>query len=107
LSYEKKNVFKKTVFLNLRFLKMGKIGTYISGKNFFFADSRKKFPQLYGKSTKIAFKKCLDQNFAWEYRTGYIFSAHCKSSDVSLTLQGLTEISDLTETKKVPLKWQS
>jgi hypothetical protein len=57
LSYEKKNSFKKTVFLNLRFLKMGKIGTYIFGKKIFFADSHKKFPQLYGKNTKIGFKK--------------------------------------------------
>ena len=54
---EKKKGFKKTVFLNLRFLKMGKIGTYIFGKKFFFADSHKKFPQLYGKNTKIPLKK--------------------------------------------------
>ncbi len=53
----KKNGFKKTVFLNLRFLKMGKIGTYIFGKKIFLADSQKKFPQLYGKNTKIPLKK--------------------------------------------------
>jgi hypothetical protein len=53
----KKKGLKKNLFLNLRFLKMGKIGTYIFGKNIFLADSHKKFPQLYGKNTKIAFKK--------------------------------------------------
>ncbi len=55
MSYEKKNGFKKTLFLNLRFLKMGKIGNYIFKKKN-FADSHKIFPQLYGKNTKIAFK---------------------------------------------------
>jgi hypothetical protein len=54
---KKKNGFKKTVFLNLQFLKMGKIGTYIFGKKKFLPDSHKKFPQLYGKKTKIALKK--------------------------------------------------
>jgi hypothetical protein len=34
---------------------MGKIGTYIFRKKFFLADSHKKFPQLYGKNTKILF----------------------------------------------------
>ena len=53
----KKNGFKKTVFLNLRFLKMGKIGTYLFRKKFFLADSHKKFPQLYGKNTTIVLKK--------------------------------------------------
>ncbi len=53
---KKKKGKKKNLFLNLRFLKMGKIGTYIFGKKVFFADSHKKLPQLYGKNTKIGFK---------------------------------------------------
>ena len=54
---KRKNGFKKTVFLNLRFLKMGKIGTYIFGKKNFLADSHKIFPQLYGKKKQIPLQK--------------------------------------------------
>jgi hypothetical protein len=47
--------FEKNTILNFRFKKLGNIRTYTLIKNI-FADSRKKFPQLYGENTKIAFK---------------------------------------------------
>jgi hypothetical protein len=52
----KKNGLKKNTILNFRFEKLGNIRTYILIKNI-FADSRKKFPQLYGENTRIALKK--------------------------------------------------
>ncbi len=56
---KKKPGLIKNLFSNLRFLKMGKIGTYIflNFLNIFFTDSHKKFPQLYAKNTKFALKK--------------------------------------------------
>jgi hypothetical protein len=56
LSNGKKNGFKKTLFLNLQFLKMGKIGTYILKKKKFFADSHKKSLNCMGKIRKLPLK---------------------------------------------------